>query len=540
MDWDLLKINVDTNGGIQQKQLCPKCSHTRGKTHEKCLSINTETGAFNCKHCGWAGSADSKYTRVEEFGKPLSDEAYEKFFSHRGITKEIVDQLGITYGKHWMPQTQQKEVVIAYPYYFKGRLANYKFRDLEKNFAGVTGAQSCPFNYDYAIQRIVNKTTRRLFITEGEPDTICYTMLGKESISVPNGANLKTNNLSWLEYIFDDLLKIEGLEICLALDNDEAGKKLQIDLRDRLVNHFKLSYVDFGSHKDANDYFKAVGNLDLVPIELKKPSIFRIKDSLEQIKYFQTHGYPKGQEVMGIKKLYSVHKKEFTLITGIPNHGKTTFTLNVGSEHATKYDEKVGIISLEKSPLITSTRMIEITNRKAIDKIGGVEIDLHLGDLDKNVIISRPPGSLMEDDLFNEMEYLVGKYGVSMIILDPYSHVILNKDDDAIAKFLIRFSETTKDLDIHTIMVAHPKKMEKKNGKYVVPKPYDISGSHHFYNVPDNILSFYHNDDEFELHVQKIREHYVGEPGIVYFKGNKESGVFCYDREETEHEINNF
>jgi twinkle protein len=539
MSWESLKITADPNGGIQQKHLCPQCSHTRSKDHEKCLSINIQTGDYNCKHCGWSGSIHSKYTVVEPFGKPLSDDAYEKFFAHRGITKKVVDDLGVTYGMKFMPQTGKKEVAIAYPYNFKGRLSNYKFRDLEKNFRGISGARSCPFNYDNALQRLLNKTTKRLYITEGEPDTICYEMMSKESISVPNGANLNTNNLDWIEDIFDELIKIPKLEICLAVDNDEAGKKLRMDLRDRLVNHFIITYVDFGEFKDANDYFKAKGNLDLTPIELKKPSIFKIKDSLEEIKYFQTHGYPKGKSIMGINKLLTQHRKEFTLMTGIPNHGKTSFTLNWASEHAIMHNEKVGIISLEKSPLITSTRLVEITSRKEITKIGGFEIDLHLDQLNTNVIISRPK-TLTEDSLFQEMEYLVGKYGVSLLILDPYSHVRLKQGDDQIADFLIRFSDSAKDLDCHNLMVAHPKKMDKHQGKYVVPKPYDISGSHHFYNVPDNILSFYNNDSEFELHVQKVREHYVGEPGIAYFKGYKESGVFAYMNESTERELNGF
>lgn len=533
-------IIVDPAHGVQQKTTCPKCSHTRAKSAEKCLSVNLEDETFNCKHCGWAGSLGTQYTHVDPRGKPLTDAAYEKFFAHRGITKEIVDTLGITYGKEFLPQTGETEVCILFPYFYKGKLVNYKFRDENKNFKLVSGARLVPFNFDYAINRLTQKTTKRLFIVEGEPDAIVYSMCDKEAISVPNGANIKNNNLQWLTEVFDDLIKIKDLEIVIATDNDEPGKKLRFDIRDRLINHFRISYVDFGEHKDGNDYFKAVGNLNIEPIELKKPSIFRVKDSLEQIQYFQQHGYPQGQSVMGIKKLFSQHRGEFTLMTGIPNHGKTSFTLNMASEHAITHQEKVGIISLEKSPLILSARLLEITSRKPIDKLSSLDTKLFFDDLNENVIISRPAGSVTEDVLFNEIEYMVGKYGVTSIILDPYSHVRLNKskEEDAIAEFLIRFSTACKDMNYHGLMVAHPRKMEKHGGKYQVPKPYDISGSHHFYNVPDNIFSFYKAEDRFELHVQKIREHYVGEPGIAYFQGDKDSGVFMYDGEQTENELN--
>ena len=39
----------------EEKVPCPKCSHTREKSSEKCLSVNHDEGVYCCHHCGWKG-----------------------------------------------------------------------------------------------------------------------------------------------------------------------------------------------------------------------------------------------------------------------------------------------------------------------------------------------------------------------------------------------------------------------------------------------------------------------------------------------------
>ncbi|MGR3220244.1 MAG: hypothetical protein ACUZ8H_10565, partial [Candidatus Anammoxibacter sp.] len=40
---------------MQTYSTCPECSANRAKPNDKCLSTNTETGVFNCHHCGHSG-----------------------------------------------------------------------------------------------------------------------------------------------------------------------------------------------------------------------------------------------------------------------------------------------------------------------------------------------------------------------------------------------------------------------------------------------------------------------------------------------------
>jgi hypothetical protein len=64
-------------------------------------------------------------------------------------------------------------------------------------------------------------------------------------------------------------------------------------------------------------------------------------------------------------------------------------------------------------------------------------------------------------------------------------------------------------------LVAHPRKMEKTGNQYHVPRMYDISGSHHFFNVPDVGMAI-HRDFEtgsVSLYVQKVKYHFRGQIG---------------------------
>lgn len=53
-DFDIFIPQGRVNG--QVTTTCPKCSHTRKRKSDKCLSINIDEGVWNCHHCGESGS----------------------------------------------------------------------------------------------------------------------------------------------------------------------------------------------------------------------------------------------------------------------------------------------------------------------------------------------------------------------------------------------------------------------------------------------------------------------------------------------------
>ena len=54
-----LDIGIDIGSRVGNYHIiCPKCSHTRKKSKDKCLSINVEKGLYNCFHCNWSGNVN--------------------------------------------------------------------------------------------------------------------------------------------------------------------------------------------------------------------------------------------------------------------------------------------------------------------------------------------------------------------------------------------------------------------------------------------------------------------------------------------------
>ena len=88
-----------TNSSGQQKLPCPKCSSTRKKPSDPCLSVNITEGVWNCHHCGWNGSVKkvNKLTIDKPIIKPtppktdLPENVY-KWFEDRGITRAVVNE----------------------------------------------------------------------------------------------------------------------------------------------------------------------------------------------------------------------------------------------------------------------------------------------------------------------------------------------------------------------------------------------------------------------------------------------------------------
>jgi twinkle protein len=82
------------------------------------------------------------------------------------------------------------------------------------------------------------------------------------------------------------------------------------------------------------------------------------------------------------------------------------------------------------------------------------------------------------------------------------------------------------------ILVAHPTKMKKENGKYEVPNLYDISGSANFYNKTDFGLTVYRDmvEEVIKVYIQKVKFKHLGEIGYCTWKYNINNGRFAiYD-----------
>jgi twinkle protein len=124
------------------------------------------------------------------------------------------------------------------------------------------------------------------------------------------------------------------------------------------------------------------------------------------------------------------------------------------------------------------------------------------------------------------------KFGV---LLDPWNALESLRapsmsETDYIGRALTDVVSWVRDYKLHMWIVAHPAKMLRDStGARPVPTPYDISGSAHWFNKADNIITVHRpdmHDDVTEIHVQKVRFKNLGRVGGGKLRYNRVTGQY--------------
>ena len=282
--------------------ICPLCSSTRKPSNQKtkCASYDWERGLGTCHNCNSTfqmhtyqrkGVSEKVYLRPPVQDAIPIDTKVEGWFKTRGISKETLNDLKISEGGEWMPQTSKNENTIKFNYFMGDQLINIKYRDGRKNFKLFKGAEKIFYN----INSVVGYDS--CVIVEGEMDVLALHEAGiKNAISVPNGATLNSNNLDYLDNCIDYLE--DKTKIILAVDADDAGQALRQEFIRRLGAE-TCYLVDFNGCKDANEYLLEFGDEKLrkvidkatqVPLE----GVSTLKDVEDELKDFVVNGFKPG------------------------------------------------------------------------------------------------------------------------------------------------------------------------------------------------------------------------------------------------------
>ena len=319
--------------------VCPLCSADRkpGNKNAKCASYDWERGIGTCHNCNTSfqlhtykrkGNSRKVYTKPTTIidtsleSKISYSEKVIEWFKARGISENTLNDLKVTEGVEFMPQTSKDENVIMFNYFAGDELINIKYRDGRKNFKLYKGAEKIFYNinsiigWDYCI------------LVEGEMDVLALHEAGiTNAISVPNGATLNNNNLDYLDNCidyFDDKEKI-----IIAVDSDEPGQALQTELIRRLGSE-NVYLVNFGDCKDANEFLLQYGKEALSdriaqakPVPLENVTTF--KDIENEITDFVKNGFKPGFQIGldNFDDIFSTYTGQFITVTGVPSSGKS-------------------------------------------------------------------------------------------------------------------------------------------------------------------------------------------------------------------------
>ena len=532
-----LGINVRQGHRGDVKVICPKCSSDRKKKNDPCLSVNVESGIWNCHNCGWKGGVPRKpekeYVIPQSELKTLS-EPVVKWFEGRGISNQTLLRYRVTEGVDYMPQAGKEVRTIHFNYFHNDRLFNIKHRDGQKNFKLVSGAMLGPYGLDVAC----DNSDSELVICEGEIDAMSFYESGiKTAVSVPNGASKGSQKLEWLDefiHIFD------GRKIYIATDTDEPGLALRNELARRLGRENCL-IIDF-PRKDANEVLvndgpEALMNCYMSAYPFPVDGIDDASSVKDEIFQLYDDGYPRGADV-GSGIIW--HPGQVTLVTGIPGHGKSTFLKNVIYHLANEYDQRFFVYSAEEAnTAFALSDMFQIATGKSffngLNRISKQEVESLMPFMNDHFKYYRlSDNDLTIEGILAKAKEMVRRYGVNGIVIDNMSTVekSLSFQSDTrhhqIKLMMNDISRFARNNGVHVFMVAHPKKISKLKNSYEVPNGYDVGDSSHWYNLTDNGLTVYRNMETglTEVHRWKVRFRYSGEIGVDHFKFDVNSSRF--------------
>ena len=535
-EFNQYKLKVgDTQG------TCPLCSEERKSEHKnkKCASYDWERGLGTCHNCNETfqlhtfkrkGSVLNDYTRPDpDIKVELSDKSIE-WFKSRGISTKTLNELKVTDGEEFMPQAAKKMNTIHFNYFIGGELVNIKYRDGLKNFKLFKGAEKVFYNIDNTVGY------KDIVIVEGEIDALSIYEAGiKNVVSVPNGAAMHNNNLTYLDNCIDYFDDKE--RVILALDQDAPGEELKREFIRRLGA--EMCYlVDLKDCKDANEYLQKYGAKELskrvseckqVPLE----NVVTLKDVEVELKEFVKTGFKPGYQVglENFDRIFSTYTKQFITVTGIPSSGKSDFVDQMCIGYNRLYGWKTAFASPENMPtyLHAHKLMRKIWEKMPSKEDIGTEKWNNVARVvnDNFFFIDMERFSL--DTVLKKGAELVKRKGIKCLVIDPFNKI---RDIDAPSEDINKYTMTylnkiemfAKKYDVLVFIVAHPTKMNKaQDGEIEEPNMYNIKGGGEWYDASYHGLLVHRNYQEktVKVKVLKVKFQNLGQ--------NNEEAIFTWD-----------
>lgn len=244
---------------------------------------------------------------------------------------------------------------------------------------------------------------------------------------------------------------------------------------------------------------------------------------------------------VSLQQHWTLKPGEWTLVTGVPSHGKSSFMNAVMVNTAKLHGWKWLVWSAENMPheLHIADLLEQYIGLPFSDgpmpRMSRKHMERGLDWITEHFRFIAPP---QEDE---SLERLVMAAEASSpwhqgLYIDPWNeinHDYVEKkiaETEYISRCLKRLRRYASSRSVHVVVVAHPKMLQKdKDGKYPVPTPYDVSGSGHWRNKADCALTVWRDEaqpGQSTIFVQKIRRKQVGRIGAVNLRFDVVTGRF--------------
>lgn len=279
------------------------------------------------------------------------------------------------------------------------------------------------------------------------------------------------------------------------------------------------------------------------------------EDVFSDAKHIYHKGYTSA-ETTGIANIdphFKWKRGEITVLTGIGNHGKSTWLKYMMLNKTITDKTKWAVFGPEDFPAhefyheLTEMLVGADCTPRNPEKPSEHIYDTAYQYVQEHVFYIYPK------DLSPTPEYiksrflkLIMKEGVSGVIVDPFNQMANDytaakgRDDKYLETVLSDFKRFALTNNVYFVIVAHPHKMRKEGNEYPMPDVFDLAGGAMWNNKADNILVYHRpnwakdpSDRTCEFHSRKIRrQKIVGVPGMVQFTYHR--GTRRFELEDSE------
>ena len=448
----------------------------------------------------------------------MLSELHQKWLTKRGINTEIAIHMGIYSVRRESDGRLISDTegdIIAFPFIKDGEIVGHKYRGPHKTFWQQANGRKQFFNVDVLRDPNLIDGTSALVIVEGELDALAVASAGYPYVvSVPDGAppprdgngNLivvptgtediipdADGKFGYVTADWECLAKVR--RIIIAVDNDEAGRRLADELVRRL-DRVRCSFVTYPETcKDLNEVLVSHGAEEVLSVLFAaKPypvdGVYKLSDfpPEEPIKTYTT-GWGQLDEYL---KPYA---GAFMVVGGFPGHGKSTWTIQFATNMARLHNWNIAVASFEMKvvPYVTDTIMstflqspikfaAEINRKRAVNFVENKFTFLapNRSDSDTEYDI---------DWLLERMQVAVIRNGVRMVVIDPFNEIEHRKrGDETMTEYIGRAIRKLKafamQYNVLVCVVVHPTKGSSQLDSADLSL-YSLADSSHWANKAD-------------------------------------------------------
>jgi twinkle protein len=452
---------------------------------------------------------------------------------------------------------------LVIPFLREGEVRNEKYRTTLK--PGEGGGKQWQRGQDKgAIRLLYNEDALRredlkgqpVIITEGEPDLWATDFCGFERVvGWPDGApevsiplDADSPKYKPLEDAIEaGLFSVENLggpsvPIIIAADGDEAGAVLLHDLSLRL-GRGRCQFLTYPLLPPALQAVKKRDRCKDIGEVLEYHGEKGVIATIGRAQWVKAEGVyrmaelpprPKPRvfdiDMPHLKNAFRMRLGDWSVITGIPSHGKTAFINDLVNRIVEGYstDSEPIVVthaSFEQEPQVDHRRNLrwwfggKHPAKQSEEQLRAADewIDRHF-----RFIVPNEDEDVTLDFVLEKSAQAVVQHRSQILVIDPWNemdHTRLPGESvtDYTGRAIKAFRRFARKMNVHVCVVAHPTKQQQQaDGSFRIPTLYSVSDSAHWYNKCDAGIIVHRLDGMRSIvWVEKTRYHdEIGVPGM--------------------------